>query len=179
PRQARGGHQRGDGPRGGAGLAPMGPGSRVCPEPEGRVEPDLRGGCGDARGDPARDPHADEPRPHVLARRAPRVPGPGVELGRHLRRPAGEDAVRRRATSLVAVVLTLVSAAMAGAAVKPGLEGAQELFRQSRWEEARGHLRSQWGSLPEKDRAAATFLIGRSYVREAEFYRGVRRLGDE
>jgi hypothetical protein len=87
--------------------------------------------------------------------------------------------VRRRAASLLAVVLMLVPAGTARAAVKPGLEGAQELFRQSRWEEARGHLRSQWASLPEKDRATATFLIGRSYVREAEFYRGVRRLGDE
>ncbi len=67
----------------------------------------------------------------------------------------------------------------APAAVKPGLEGAQELFRQNHWEEARGHLRSQWGSLPEKDRPTATFLIGRSYVREAEFYRAAHRFGAE
>jgi tetratricopeptide (TPR) repeat protein len=63
--------------------------------------------------------------------------------------------------------------------VKPGLEGAQELFRQNHWEESRGHLRSQWGSLPEKDRPTATFLIGRSYVREAEFYRASHRFGAE
>ena len=67
----------------------------------------------------------------------------------------------------------------AQAAVKPGLEGAQELFRQNRWEEARRHLRSQWASIPEKDRPAASFLIGRSHVREAEFYRAVRGFGDE
>jgi hypothetical protein len=86
--------------------------------------------------------------------------------------------VRNRAV-LLAALLVPASAGPVRAAVKPGLEGAQELFRQSRWEEARGHLRSQWSSLPEKDRPAATFLIGRSYVREAEFYRGVRRLGAE
>jgi hypothetical protein len=67
----------------------------------------------------------------------------------------------------------------AEAAGKPGLEGAQELFRQNHWEEARSHLRSQWGAIPEKDRPAATFLIGRSYVREAEFYRALRRFGSE
>ena len=67
----------------------------------------------------------------------------------------------------------------APAAVKPGLEGAQELFRQNHWEAARIHLRSQWGSLAEKDRPAATFLIGRSYVREAEFYAAAHRLGAE
>ena len=67
----------------------------------------------------------------------------------------------------------------AQAAVKPGLEGAQELFRQNHWEEARGHLRSQWGSIPEKDRPAATFLVGRSYVREAELHRALRRFGSE
>lgn len=65
------------------------------------------------------------------------------------------------------------------AAVKPGLEGAQELFRQNRWEEARRHLRSQWASLPEKERPAATFLMGRSCVREAEFYRVLGRFGVE
>ena len=65
------------------------------------------------------------------------------------------------------------------AAVKPGLEGAQDLFRRNHWEEARAHLRAQWSSLAEKDRPAATFLIGRSYVREAEFYRAVRQVGVE
>jgi tetratricopeptide (TPR) repeat protein len=76
-------------------------------------------------------------------------------------------------------LLLALSPGAAQAAVKPGLEGAQELFRQSHWEEARGHLRSQWGAIPEKDRPAATFLIGRSYVREAEFYRALRRFGSE
>ncbi|HXB57328.1 MAG TPA: hypothetical protein VN461_21370 [Vicinamibacteria bacterium] len=77
------------------------------------------------------------------------------------------------------VLLLAVSPVVAEAAAKPGLEGAQELFRQNHWEEARGQLRSQWGVIPEKDRPAATFLIGRSYVREAEFYRGLRRFGSE
>ncbi len=75
--------------------------------------------------------------------------------------------------------LAAVLPGAAPAAVKPGLEGAQELFRQNHWEEARGHLRSQWGSLAEKDRLPATFLIGRSYVREAEFYRAAHRFGAE
>lgn len=79
----------------------------------------------------------------------------------------------------LATVLAAASAERAHAVVKPGLEGAQELFRRNHWAEAREHLRSRWGSLPEKDRPAATFLIGRSYVREAEFYRAVRRVGVE
>lgn len=66
-----------------------------------------------------------------------------------------------------------------GAAVKPGLEGAQELFSRNHWEAARAHLRSQWTSLRERDRAAATFLVGRSYVREGELHRGVGRLAAE
>jgi hypothetical protein len=78
-----------------------------------------------------------------------------------------------------AVLLAVAFAAAAEAAVKPGLAGGQELFQRNHWEEARSHLRSQWGSLPEKDRGAATFLIGRSYTREAEFFRGVRRFGAE
>ncbi|HKC11691.1 MAG TPA: hypothetical protein VKI41_06500 [Vicinamibacteria bacterium] len=77
------------------------------------------------------------------------------------------------------VLLLAVLPGAAEAAGKPGLEGAQELFRQNHWEEARSHLRSQWGAIPEKDRPAATFLIGRSYVREAEFYRALRRFGSE
>lgn len=85
--------------------------------------------------------------------------------------------MRWRATPVLAVLLPAFCSGPARAAVRPGLEGAQELFRQSHWEQARDHLRSQWASLPEKDRPAATFLIGRSYVREAEFYRHVRRFG--
>ncbi len=73
----------------------------------------------------------------------------------------------------------LLGSLPAAAAVKPGLEGAQDLFRRNRWEEARAHLRRQWASLSAKDQPAATFLVGRSYVREAEFYRAVRRVGVE
>jgi hypothetical protein len=81
--------------------------------------------------------------------------------------------------ALLPAILLAALAPPAGAAVKPGLEGAQELFRKNRWEEARAHLRAQWGSLAPKDRGAATFLIGRSYVREAEFYRALGRVGLE
>jgi hypothetical protein len=70
-------------------------------------------------------------------------------------------------------------ARVSAAPVKPGLEGGQELFRQNRWDDARRHLRAQWSAIAEKDRGAATFLIGRSYVREAEFYRALRLFGDE
>src|SRR5262245_46733685 len=79
----------------------------------------------------------------------------------------------------LSAVLLAAAPGLATAASKPGLEGAQELFRQNRWEDARAQLRAQWASLPEKDRGAATFLVGRSYVREAEFYRGLRRFGAE
>lgn len=80
---------------------------------------------------------------------------------------------------LVAFLVVASSPCVAPAAVKPGLEGAQELFRQNHWEEARAHLRAQWASLPEKDRPTATFLIGRAYVREAEFYRAAHRFAAE
>jgi hypothetical protein len=82
-----------------------------------------------------------------------------------------------RAAALTLAIALAPTAARA--AVKPGLEGAQELFRQNRWEDARAHLRAQWPQIAEKDRGAATFLIGRSYVREAEFYGALRRFGDE
>jgi len=64
-------------------------------------------------------------------------------------------------------------------AAKQGLEGAQELFRQNHWEEARVQVRSHWDSIPEKERPAATFLIGRSYAREAELYGALRTFGAE
>lgn len=71
----------------------------------------------------------------------------------------------------------LIAAALwasgATAAVKPGLEGAQELYRQNRWADAREHLHKGWDRIPEKDRSAAAFLIGRSLIREAEFYRAL------
>ena len=53
--QADGGHERGQGSRGRTGVAAVGARDRLRAEPEGRVEPDLRGGRGDARGGPARD----------------------------------------------------------------------------------------------------------------------------
>ncbi len=87
--------------------------------------------------------------------------------------------MRARRVAWLLALIEACSLLTARAAVKPGLEGAQELFRQNRWEQARRHLRSQWASIPEKDRPAATFLIGRSLVREAEFYRAARSFGDE
>jgi hypothetical protein len=84
----------------------------------------------------------------------------------------------KRRPALMAT-LALAAAPLALAAVKPGLEGAQELFRKNHWDEARAHLRAQWSTLPQKDQGAATFLIGRSYVREAELYRALRRVGAE
>jgi hypothetical protein len=85
----------------------------------------------------------------------------------------------RLRAGIAAVLVAAATPEPSRAAVKPGLEGAQELFRQNRWEEARAHVRGQWSALPEKDRGVATFLVGRSYVREAEFYRGLRRFGAE
>ncbi len=90
--------------------------------------------------------------------------------------------LRRPATLFLALGLgglTLAAAAPAQAALKPGLETAQDLFKRNHWEEARTHLRARLASLPATERAAATFLIGRSYVREAEFYRAVRQVGVE
>ncbi len=83
------------------------------------------------------------------------------------------------ALRLAATLAALTLAGTASAAVKPGLEGAQDLFRRNHWEEARAHLRGAWDSLPAKDRPAATFLIGRSHVREAELYRALRQIGVE
>jgi len=85
----------------------------------------------------------------------------------------------RVAAACLAAFLTAAGPETARAAGKPGLEGGQDLFRRNHWAEAREHLRSQRDSIPEKDRPAATFLIGRSYAREAEFYRAVRRVGAE
>src|SRR5262249_39931781 len=157
-------------------------GPRLCPRPEGGVESDLRRGHGDGRRAAPRDPDPDEPRSHVLAQRSSRLPGPGGELGRHLHRAAREGSLRsgaRIAAGGLPILLPAARPERASAAVKPGLEGGQELFRRNHWAEAREHLRSQWASIPEKDRPAASFLIGRSYAREAEFYRAVRRVGAE
>lgn len=81
--------------------------------------------------------------------------------------------------SLAASLVALGLASPALAAVKPGLEKAQDLFRRNHWQEAREHLRAQWGTLAQQEQPAATFLIGRSYVREAEFYRALRQVGVE
>lgn len=90
--------------------------------------------------------------------------------------PATRRALRR---GLGPTLVVLGLACPALGAVKPGLAGAQDLFRRNHWQEARAHLRGEWSALPESERAAATFLIGRSHVREAEFYRAVRQVGVE
>jgi hypothetical protein len=82
---------------------------------------------------------------------------------------------KRTTTCVLSAILLGVSAL--GAAPKPGLEGARELFRQNRWEDARAHLRAT--DLPADQRSVARFLVGRSFVREAEAYRLTRRLSDE
>ncbi len=85
----------------------------------------------------------------------------------------------RFAAGGLAAFLAASGTETARAAAKPGLEGGQDLFRRNHWAEAREHLRSQWEQIPEKDRPAASFLVGRSFAREAEFYRAVRRVGAE
>lgn len=77
-----------------------------------------------------------------------------------------------------ALVVTAICTAPTAAGQK-GLERAQELFQQNRWADARAEIRASWGSIPGKDRGRAAFLVGRSYVLEAEFYRAVRRWGIE
>jgi len=80
------------------------------------------------------------------------------------------------------VVRTLAVTAICAAptdAAERGLPKAQELFQQNRWADARAEIRANGGSIPEKDRGRATFLVGRSYVNEAEFYRAVRQWGTE
>jgi tetratricopeptide (TPR) repeat protein len=65
-----------------------------------------------------------------------------------------------------ALLLVLAAARLEAAPALPaGLEGAQQLYRQNRWAQAREHLK---GSGP-------TFLVGRSWVREAELYDAVHR----
>jgi hypothetical protein len=79
--------------------------------------------------------------------------------------------------ALAAALALGLSAGPSAAAPKKGLERARELFQQNRWADTRAQLRSDWGALPPAEQSAASFLIGRSYVREAEFYRAVRRMG--
>jgi hypothetical protein len=84
--------------------------------------------------------------------------------------------MKKRITTCV-LSTVLLGGSVLGAAPKPGIEGARELFRQNRWEDARAHLRTT--SLPADQQTAARFLIGRSFVREAEAYGLTRRLSDE
>jgi hypothetical protein len=67
----------------------------------------------------------------------------------------------------------------ATAAPPTGMERARQLFQQSHWAEARKVLRETFSSIPAKDQAAARFLIGRSFVREAEFYSGLRQIAND
>jgi hypothetical protein len=61
----------------------------------------------------------------------------------------------------VAFLLVLAAVRLDAAPALPaGLEGAQQLYRENRWAQAREHLK---GSPP-------TYLVGRSWVREAELY---------
>ncbi len=68
------------------------------------------------------------------------------------------------AAILAPCLVVLAGGAPAMAAVKPGLEGAQDLFRRNRWEEARAHLRAQWGSLPA-ERSGRGQLSDRALLR--------------
>jgi hypothetical protein len=58
---------------------------------------------------------------------------------------------------------------------KPPLQRAQELFQRNHWEEARAVVRQQASAMPARERAVASFLVGRSYVREAELYHAWHR----
>ena len=76
---------------------------------------------------------------------------------------------------LLALALAAGTARPAAATVPAGLEGAQQLYRQNHWAEARAHLRTSWASLTEREKVTAGFMIGRSWVREAELYDAVHR----
>lgn len=72
----------------------------------------------------------------------------------------------RQAASALAVGLVFATSGLVSAAAVPeGLEGAQQLYRQNHWAEAREHLKG----------AGPTYLVGRSWVREAELYDAVHR----
>jgi hypothetical protein len=62
---------------------------------------------------------------------------------------------------------------------KLDLEGARELYAQGRWREARARIGALEGIANESDREAARFLVGRSWAREAEFYRFARAFANE
>ena len=93
----------------------------------------------------------------------------------------------RRAPTTPARCLAFACAGLLFAGLAPlcaraaprGIESAGELFRANRWRDARVHLRSHRSAIAESDRAVAQFLIGRSYVREAEFYRWVGWFANE
>ncbi|MBN2369279.1 MAG: hypothetical protein JXO72_02210 [Vicinamibacteria bacterium] len=86
---------------------------------------------------------------------------------------------KRRVAMLSLWFFVGASASSAEAAVQPGLAEAQRLFQQNRWSEARSRLRRCFSSLSRNEKSKARFLIGRSFVREAEFYRAVRLLADD
>ena len=77
--------------------------------------------------------------------------------------------------SIAAVVLLSLVASEAQSA-EDKLVRARELFRQNHWVEARAELSSELDSLPEKERTQARFLLGLSYVKEAELYRSLHRV---
>ena len=73
--------------------------------------------------------------------------------------------------------LVLVSLLSSEAQTAPEqLVRARELFQQNRWAEARVELASGLHSLSEGERTQARFLLGISYVKEAELYRSVHRV---
>jgi hypothetical protein len=101
---------------------------------------------------------------------------------RHMKSGGARGARTLASASLCAFVVVNAlgaSVSVTEAAIERGLPGAQQLFQQNRWSDARRHLRRSYSSLSREDKLKARFLIGRSFVREAEFYRAVRLLADE
>ncbi len=93
-------------------------------------------------------------------------------------RPGPTRPARCLAFACAGLLLAGLAPLSASAAAR-GIESARELFHANRWHDARVHLRSHRSAIAERDRAVAQFMIGRSYVREAEFYRWVRWFADE
>jgi tetratricopeptide (TPR) repeat protein len=80
--------------------------------------------------------------------------------------------------AITALVFLLMTELFAHASERK-LARAQELFRQNRWEEAREAVASQMGPLSREDRDQARFLVGMSFVREAELYRALSTLSTD
>ncbi len=76
---------------------------------------------------------------------------------------------------LVSLLSSEASEASEAQTAREKLVRARELFQQNRWAEARVELTSELGSLPEGERTQARFLLGLSYVKEAELYRSLHR----